>query len=143
LKINHRWSSWLVIATYLVTVGAEYVSGSHRSFAPSVNLPPESIGFNPCMMWERIPASARIATLVWFPTFLATLTQGFRNRAAARYLPILCLLAYGPVIQHQLWRIRDCYPPIGRIGFWILVASVCVMCLHHIIQRQSKDPRLT
>jgi hypothetical protein len=93
-------------------------------------------------MWDQIPVLARIASLVWLPAFVTVLIQGFRNRVAAWYWPLLCLIAYGPLIEYDLWRVRKCYSLPGRISYWVLVAAVSVMCLHHLLQRHAQKADL-
>ena len=121
LRISYRVTSWMVVAVYLmsIVVGAELgLSG-------------------PIFPCQYVSWQTNLATLLFFTSAVTILVQGFRNRAAAVLLPIACLLTAWPNIQREL--AQQCLTPGGRVGFRAIMASICLMCLHHLIQRPSKE----
>ena len=134
MTISYRVTSVIVVVTYLLLALMEQVVGPVPTrLARASESGVET--FNPCMMWEQIPVTVRIATIVWFPSFLVLLVQGFRNRAVPRWVAAACLITIIPVINHQLWRVQRCYTKLAAVDFWICVGTVCLMCLHQLFQR--------
>jgi hypothetical protein len=128
----------LAVVTYLLVSAIEWVAESPHAAPPTVGSEPGVERFDPCMMWEQVPATVRISTLVWFTSFLILLVQGFRNRAVPRWLAIACLIAVVPTFHHQLWRVQQCYTKLGAVDFWICIGTVCLMCLHQAFQRRLR-----
>ena len=74
VRISYRVTSVIVVVTYLLLLLSlmEQVAGSSRPASPKTR----ASEFDPCiMMWEQIPFTVRIATLVWFPSFLVLLVH--------------------------------------------------------------------
>jgi hypothetical protein len=93
-------------------------------------------------MWEQIPQTFQVASLVLFAATLAFLIQGFRNRSAPRLLAVAGLIALPIAVQHRLWRILACYGQPARVWYFVEVGAVAMMFLHHIIQRPlSRQPQ--
>ena len=134
MRISYRVTSMLVVVTYLLVSTIEWVAESPHAASPTV-----ASEFDPCLMlWEQVPATVRISTLVWFTSFLILLVQGFRNRAVPRWLAIACLIALVPTFHHQLWRVQQCYTKLGAVDLWICIGTVCLMCLHQTFQRRLR-----
>jgi len=134
VRISYRWSSGTaVLAIAMLSVippnPTEVFSGS-------------GIHWDPCSMWEQMPQSARLATLVLFSAALAFLVQGFRNRSAPRWLAVAGLIALPIAVQHRMWWIVSCYGPQARVWYSAAAGAVGLMFLHHIIQRpRSLQPQ--
>jgi hypothetical protein len=88
-------------------------------------------------MWEQMPVNVRLSVLFYFVAILTILIQGFRNLTVPIWVAIAALPTFGLAVHHQLWLIRSCYTARGMVGFWIDCGAVCLMCLHHIIQRPA------
>jgi hypothetical protein len=94
-------------------------------------------GWDPSFMWEQIPQTVRIATLVLFPSALVFVINGFRNASAPWWLAAAGLIALPIVVQHEMWRIVACYGQQARVWYFVEVGAVAMMFLHHIVQRPS------
>jgi hypothetical protein len=138
MRISYRVTSALVVITYLLAFGIEQIAATSRAAQPIVAAEPGVERFDPCMMWEQIPAAVRISTLVWFTLLAILLVQGFRNRAVSRWLAIASLIALVPTIHHWLWRVQQCYTKLGAVDFWVCIGTVCLMCLHHLFQHPRR-----
>jgi hypothetical protein len=138
MRMSYRVSSMIVVVTYLLLALMEQVVGSSQPASPTRASESGVETFNPCMMWEQIPVTVRVATIVWFPSFLVLLVQGFRNRAVPRWVAAACLITIIPVINHQLWRVQQCYTKLAAVDFWICVGTVYLMCLHQLFQRPRR-----
>jgi hypothetical protein len=138
MRISYRVTSSLVILTYLLVSGIEWVARQSDAAAPTVVTAPGVETFDPCMMWEQIPQTVRLSTIIWFVSFLILIVQGFRNRAVPRWLAITCLVCIVPTVNHWSWRVQRCYTTLGAVDFWICIGSVCLMCLHQIFQRPRR-----
>jgi len=134
VKISYRTSS---VAVILVIAGSFAVPESlmvrPRISAGSVN--EGVITFDPCSMWEQIGWTIRLAALIWFGTFLPLFVQGLRNRTLPRFLAVVCLIAFGWSLRNQLWRVQHCQSNFGVGVYAVWVATVALMCLHHVLQR--------
>jgi uncharacterized membrane protein YhaH (DUF805 family) len=134
MRISYRVVSAVVLATFL----SLYVIGLlfDKALVPAAKVAePGVVQFNVCNMWEQIPATVRLSTIVSFVTTLILLVQGLRNRSVPRWLAALCLVAPFPSINHEYWQRQECYTKFGATLFWICVFAVGLMCLHQIFQR--------
>lgn len=133
MKISYRTSS---VAVVLVFVGMFAIPES-LMMRPRISTVPTSdfVGFDTCFMWEQIAWTIRLAALVWFGTFLPLLVQGLRNRTLPRLIAVVCLIAFGWNIQSQLWRVQHCQSNFGIGVYAVWVATVALMCFHHVFQR--------
>lgn len=122
MKIGYRVSSGAVLVAWIV----------------EMRLPvPRHVqtgGFDPCYLWEQMPADEKLAVLVFFPALLVLLVQGLRNRPVPRWLAIAALVALGPVAKDLIRQQSLC----GRqpnFGFYCWAGAVVLMCLHQMLQR--------
>ena len=88
-------------------------------------------------MWEQLPQSVRLGSLACLGLPIV-LVQGLRNRAAPLWLATAALVGFVITAHHWLWRVQTCYSTAGVTAFWIESAAICLMCLHHIVQRPTK-----
>ena len=133
MRVSYRWSSGLVIVAY----GLSLVSDSLFGMAKPAKL---GLGWDPCSSWEQSRLLFTLSKLICTIAVPTMLVQGLRNRAAPRWLAILAFPAVFLVSQHWLWRVQSCYSTAGTTGFWVDVSALCIMCLHHIIQRPVTRP---
>jgi hypothetical protein len=138
LRVSYRVTGVLVIATYLATLGIEHFYETHRTFTSRNDLPPLTMHFDPCTMRGETSPFIKGMILIWLGSFSAILVQGLRNLGARMYLPIVCILAYLPILRDAFPWVRDCYTLLGLIDFLACVGSVCLMCAHHLVQRPIK-----
>jgi len=97
---------------------------------------PNATGWDTCSMWEQLPQLVRIGSLACLG-LPVVFVQGLRNRAAALWLAIAALIGFAIAAHRWLWRVQTCYSMAGKNGFSIECGAVCLMCLHHIIQRPT------
>ena len=134
MRISYRVSS---VAVLLVFVGMFLLPESLlvRPRAPAKDVVEGTVGIGPCTTWEQISGFIRLSALVWLATFLSLFVQGLRNRTVPRMVAIVSLIAFclGPL--DQLGRIQYCEADLGIFIFWVWIAAVALICVHHIIQR--------
>jgi hypothetical protein len=135
MRISYRISSGAVLATVglLIVTNALLPVAQQRPKATEQG----AVGWDPCSLWEQMAPTVRLATLVCFGAFLVHLVQGLRNRPAPRWLGIAGLPALGLTVNHQLWWINRCSTPSHELEYFIWVAAVGLMFLHHAIQRHA------
>ena len=135
--MSYRWSSGLVIVACVLVFAIEFLLGGAR--APAANTgSSDSVGWDPCSVWEQMPATVRLAGLVCVVALPAMFIQGLRNRSVPWWLAAAGLAALVPAVHHQLWFARGCYSSRGMAGFWICNCTLALICLHHIIQRPQR-----
>jgi hypothetical protein len=92
--------------------------------------------------WVPTPTTVLVARYVLFGSLIPILVMGFFNRPAPRLLAAVCLMSFARVVQFSWWEDHEFYTAVGLWAFLISVASVCVMCLHHLIQRPSAQKEI-
>jgi uncharacterized membrane protein YhaH (DUF805 family) len=136
VRISYRVVSSVVATTFVMVFAVELLfDNPHVPRSASV---PEIGAFqiDPCTMWEQIPATVRLSTIISLVTTLILLVQGLRNRSVPRWLAILCLVALVPTINHEYWQRQECYSKLSATLLWICILATGLMCLHQIIWRQ-------
>lgn len=136
MKVSYRVTSSVFVISYVLVIASQLLVNGLRGHESATVDEVGVAQFDPCTMWEQMPATVVLSSIVWFVSFVILLVQGLRNRSAPRWLAITCLVALGPTVNHNLsWRLQHCYTKVGRVGFWICVSAVGLMCLHQILQR--------
>ena len=138
MSISYRITSAFVAITYAIVVASESLSTSSR--VPAIRESVESgvVRFDPCQMWDQIPATVRASTIAFLGSFLVLFVQGLRNRSAPRWLAIACLVALVPMVNYQLWTVQRCYTKVEALGFWMCISALVLMCLHQIFGRRTR-----
>lgn len=135
VRVSYRVTSALVVGTYALLIASNLLFAWLR---PPVAPPVVGAGafqFDPCAMWDQMPATELVSNMAWFGSFTVVLVQGLRNRSAPRWLAVLCLVVLGPTINYQLWNVKHCLTTFNTVGFWVCTCEVALMCLHQIVQR--------
>jgi hypothetical protein len=135
MRISYRAVSSLVVTALVLISAIGFLFDKSPVSVPTTVSGTGIVQFDPCMMLDQIPASVRLDTFVWCGSFLALLVQGMRNRSAPRWLALVCLVALGPIVSQEYWRLQHCYTKLGTGIFWIWISAVSLMCLHQILQR--------
>jgi hypothetical protein len=131
MRISYRLTA---IAFLIVYVAPPIIA----SYLPSPADASTHSDWDPCfsVVWEQMPVMAKLSITTLFISFLTVLIQGLRNRPAPRWAPILALLAIGPTINHQLWRVHACYSNVQTATFWISNSAIALLCIHHLLPRR-------
>jgi uncharacterized membrane protein YhaH (DUF805 family) len=134
MRASYRTVSSIVATIFVLVFAIEFLFD--KALVPAKTVAePGVVQFNVCTMWEQIPATVRLSTIVSFVTTFVLLVQGLRNRSVPRWLAALCLVAPFPSINHDYWQRQECYTKFSATLFWICIFAVAVMCLHQIFQR--------
>src|SRR5215471_14322303 len=133
MRIGYRLTSLTYVILYVTHIVVSSLLSSRASPGRTVPDAPGVAEWDPCYMWEQIPALIRVSTLIFLFSFLTVLIQGFRNRPAARWVALLAVAGLVPTVQHSLWRVRLCYSNFNKVGFWIELTAIGLVCIHHII----------
>jgi hypothetical protein len=137
MRIRYRISSGVVLVAVGLLIASALLPIS--ALHPTVAKPAAeggAVGWNPCLMWEQIAPTVRLAALALLGAFFVHLVQGLRNRPAPRWLGIAGLIALGLTVNQQFWQVMRCYTALDTLLFFVWVAAVGLMFLHHIAQRQ-------
>ena len=138
MKISYRISSIGFLLGFIVIPIA-------LSMLPQTAPPPVSnrvfhaegvVSFDPCSMWRQVSAMERLTGIVWFAIMVVVVVKGLLNQVAARWVAILCLLAFGRIMLYSFEFYKNC----GNQNFsepWFCF-GVTMICLHHILQRPAQ-----
>jgi hypothetical protein len=131
MRVQYRYSSGAVLLIIVMPLASALlpIEALHRTESNST-----SGTWNPCFMWEQVPPLVRISVLVYAVAFIVHLIQGLRNRAAPRWLGIAGLVSLAVTARSQLWRVMGCYSGFDKIAFFLYIAFLGLMFLHHVVQ---------
>jgi hypothetical protein len=108
MRASDRTVSSIVATIFVLVFAIEFLFD--KALVPAKTVAePGVVQFNVCTMWEQIPATVRLSTIVSFVTTFVLLVQGLRNRSVPRWLAALCLVAPFPSINHDYWQRQECY----------------------------------
>ena len=138
MRFSYRITSAFVIAAYVIFAASGLLFNPRPTTANETPVEADVVRVDPCMMWEQIPATVRISTLFCFGSVVVLLTQGVRNRSVPRWLAIACLMTLIPMANHELWRVQQCYTKLGKVGFWVCLLAIVLMCFHQSFQRPDR-----
>lgn len=94
-------------------------------------------GWDPCSVWEQMPALMQVLALVFLVSFVVLTVQGLRNHAVPRWLAIAGLAGLVPIVDHKLWLIH-CSNKVSVVTFFIWLLAFALVCLHQILQRPAR-----
>lgn len=138
MRFSYRMTSALFIAAYVIFVASGLLFNPSLKPAIQTNLDVNVFQLDLCTMWEQVPAALRISTLLCFGSLLVLLIQGMRNRSVPRWLAIACLITLIPTVNHELWRVQQCYTTLSKVGFWVCISATVLMCFHQMFQRPDR-----
>ncbi len=138
MRASYRVVSSIVATTFVLVFAIELLFDNSHVPRPASVSEIGAFQIDPCTMWEQIPATVRLSTIVSFVTAVILLVQGLRNRSVPRWLATLCLVAPVPTINHEYWQRQECYTKFTATLLWICFFAAAVMCLHPIFQRPPK-----
>lgn len=124
----------------LVALGLSAAVGGWFPKLPDVPVSPPlrpkgAVAFDLCAMWEQIPVIPKVASLIWFVSGAYLIVAGLMNRAAARWLPAMCLLSMLLWEKHSIWRFTRCMSLPQQIAETVFAATFVCMCLQQIFER--------
>ena len=135
MKISYRISSvGFLLGFIVIPIGLSMLP---QTAPPPVSIPVVQaegvVSFDPCNMWRQVPVMERLTVITWLVTMLVVVVKGLLNRAAPRWIAIICLLAFGRMMLYWF----EFYTNCGNQNLsepWFCL-GVTMICLHHIIQR--------
>jgi hypothetical protein len=72
-----------------------------------------------------------------FPLLVVTLLKGIRGRTVPLLVPAVALLALTVTAASLFERITHCQTIPELITFFLWMAALALMCLHHLVQRSE------
>ncbi len=94
--------------------------------------PASGVSWDPCMIWEQIPFTVKLATLYFVALLVVLIVQGFRKRSVPPVMPIVGLIAIGITVNHELWFVGNCYTGLRAVAFWSWVCTSGLLFLLHV-----------
>ena len=134
MRLNFRFAASLALIAMGLAIGVESVLPESPAPTWSPN-PSRVLTIDLCQMVEQIPVSARAAGLAAFLSIIASLFQGFRNRAAPRWLAVAGLVALPLVIHREWWRIAACHSGARKIAEATWLCAAMLLLAHHAFHR--------
>jgi hypothetical protein len=126
----------------LLSLFGVYAVGTYTAQAPVPHdLTPDlekpvTIEF-PCGMWEQVPVRTRLGALAGFGSFCVLIIQGLWNRAAPRWVALLCPISLGVMLEHTWWATYHCAARALLIAELIFLTMLCLMCIRHLFRPKN------
>ena len=89
MRFSYRITSAFVIAAHVIFAASGLLFNPPPVTSNQTPVEADLVRFDPCMMWEQIPATVRISSLLCFGSVVVLLAQGIRNRSVPRWVAIV------------------------------------------------------
>ena len=139
MKISYRTSSVGFLLGFIV-IPIALLSMLPQAAPLPVSIPvvhaEGAVSFNPCYMCQA-SAIERLSVITWLVTLLVVVVKGLLNRAAPRWVAVICLLAFGRMMLYSF----ELYKKCSNQNFfepWFCL-GVAMICLHHIFQLPTRS----
>lgn len=133
-----RWSAILFLAVIALDVLWPRPDPPGVQAPTVADLAAGAVAFDPCNMWEQVPAGAKFGTLFWISALAAMLVQGLRNRTVALWVSVLAFPAGAAMYEHNQWRLYQCYSATSFTWFWIDALAFCLLAAHQVLWRMRE-----
>jgi uncharacterized membrane protein YhaH (DUF805 family) len=109
MKIGYRLTASAMLVAFAVYFATDMLFPYQplRGVIPSRS---DTSSFDPCALWAQGGLVAGFSGLAWFVALVAVTVGGLRNRPLARWVAILCLIAFAVWAWHSFlfWRWQHC-----------------------------------